>query len=79
MAIFKKENPASCENYRPISLLAIGYKVFATILLRKLKTAGANARVGPHNSVFELAEVVQMLCLLQSVCWNELALQKMVR
>ena len=31
---------------------------------------------GPHNSGIELAEVVQMLCLLQGACWNEFALQR---
>ena len=34
---------------------------------------------GPHNSVFELADVVQMPCLLQGACWKEPALQNMVR
>ena len=51
-AIFKKGDPASCENYRPISLLAIGYKLFATILLRRLKDAGADARIWPTQFGF---------------------------
>ena len=51
-AIFKKGDPASCENYRPISLLAIGYNLFATILLRRLKPAGADARIWPTQFGF---------------------------
>ena len=45
-------DPASCENYRPISFLAIGYKLFATILLRRLKDAGADARIWPTQFGF---------------------------
>ena len=43
--IFKKGDPALCENYRPITLLAVGYKLLASILLRRLKDAGAEDRI----------------------------------
>ena len=38
--LFKKGDPAECENYRPISISSIGYKLFAAILLQRLKQAG---------------------------------------
>ena len=44
-AIFKKGDVSSCDNYRPISLLPIGHKLFASVLLRRLKAAGAERRV----------------------------------
>eukprot|EP00959_Pyramimonas_sp_CCMP1952_P109559 2291834-Pyramimonas_sp.AAC.1 len=43
--IYKKGDPAECDNYRPISLLPIGYKMFAIVLLRRLKHAGAEDRI----------------------------------
>ena len=44
-SIFKKGDPSSCDNYRPISLLNIAYKMFAAILLNRLRDAGADERL----------------------------------
>ena len=43
--LFKKGDPADCGNYRPISLLCVGYKLLAAILLDRLKDAGAESRL----------------------------------
>ena len=43
--IYKNGDPASCDNYRPISLVSVLYKVYAKILLNRLKAAGAEARL----------------------------------
>ena len=43
--LFKKGDPSECCNYRPICLVAVGYKIFAMILLKRLKAAGAENKV----------------------------------
>ena len=40
-----KGNTADCANYRPISLLPIGYELYAMVLLARLKNAGAEQRI----------------------------------
>ena len=42
---FKKGDLGDCSNYRPISLICVGYKIFANILLDRLKKAGAEERI----------------------------------
>ena len=43
--LYKKGDPSNCANYRPISLLCVGYKVLAFIVLCWLKHAGAESRI----------------------------------
>ena len=43
--IFKKGDPSNCGNYRPITLLCIGYKIIVSILLRRLKQRRAENKV----------------------------------
>jgi hypothetical protein len=43
--LYKKGDSAVCDKYRPISLLAIGYKVLAILLLNRLKAAGAEEHI----------------------------------
>ena len=68
--LFKKGDPAMPENYRPISLLAIGYKVFAALLLHRLRLAGAEQRiistqygfrkgVGTRDTIFVLRRLLE--------------------
>ena len=45
VTIFKKGDPALCENYRPISLLTIGYKIFALLLLHRLQDGQFETRI----------------------------------
>ena len=50
--IYKKGDPANCDNYRPICLLAGAYKVFAMVLLNRLLDAGADSRLSPSQYGF---------------------------
>ena len=43
--LFKIGDPSNCANYRPISLLCIGYKIVAAILLQRLKKGGAEKNI----------------------------------
>ena len=52
-AIFKKGDPAQCGNYRPISLLNLGYKVFAALLLQRLKSGGVDKHLWPTQFGFK--------------------------
>ena len=45
LALFKKGDIGDCNNYRPICLISVGYKLYASILLARIKEAGADQRI----------------------------------
>ena len=51
-SIFKEGDPADCANYQPISLLNIGYKIFAANLLDRLRRESAEERLWPSQFGF---------------------------
>lgn len=50
--IYKKWAVDQCENYRPISLLNLGYKIFASLVQRRLVQAGAEDRLSSSQFGF---------------------------
>ena len=52
VSIFKKGNAELLSNYRPISLLQVSYKIFAAIILQRLKDGGAEQRIWPTQFGF---------------------------
>ena len=51
-AIFKKGDVHECSNYRPISLLSSSYKLFALILLNRLRKANVDEFIWPTQFGF---------------------------
>ena len=45
MALFKKVDLGGCSNDRPISVINVGYKLYAHILLGRLKDTGAESKL----------------------------------
>ena len=50
--IFKKGDPASCENYRPICVLSIAYKLLSIMLKERLLDAGVDKLLWPSQYGF---------------------------
>ena len=57
--IHKKGRTDDCQNYRPISLLAVGYKVFAALLHQRLVEAGAEGRLSSYQFGFRSGHSTQ--------------------
>ena len=83
--IFKKSDPALPENYRPICLVQIGYKLFAMVMLQRLKRAGAENKLWPTqfgfrsghgtiDAIFAARRVVEQAWLTQQGQCSLLAL-----
>ena len=51
--VFKKEDPTLCDTYRPISLLRVGYKIFSTIILERLRNGRAQKHIWPTQFGFQ--------------------------
>ena len=67
----KSREPALCENYCPISLLSIGYKVFAAVLHGRLVGAGAEVRIwttqfGFHSKAGALFAAIRLADLART-------------
>ena len=50
--IFKKGDPADCDNYRPISLITVAEKLFASMIKQRMIDAGADAVLWPSQFGF---------------------------
>ena len=57
----------SCENYRPVSVLAAGYTFYASFLLCKLLGAGAEDRMWTTQMGFQATGVLGMQFLLHNL------------
>ena len=52
-AIFKKGDQLLCSNFRPISLLSTGYKLFALVLLNRLRAYNIDRYLWPSQFGFK--------------------------
>ena len=51
--IFKKGDPSLCGNYCPISFLNLGYRIFASLILGRLKEGGVDDILWPTQYGFK--------------------------
>ena len=65
-AIYKKGRPDLPENYRPICLLSLGYKIYASLVKNRLLEAGADRRLSTHQFGFRQGRSTQdAICILR--------------
>ena len=71
--VFKKGDPAECDNYRPISILSIAYKIFAAMLKNRLVEArvqdalwstqfGFRPGCGTEDAIFVARRQIEIAC-----------------
>ena len=71
--VFKKGDPAECDNYRPISILSIAYKIFAAMLKNRLLEArvqdalwstqfGFRPGCGTEDAIFVARRHIEIAC-----------------
>ena len=84
-AIHKKGDVENCDNYRPISSVCVAYKLFATLLLARLKSAGAEGRLthtqfgfrsgrGTNDAIFQVRRRIDLALAQKHGCIGLLAL-----
>ena len=77
-AIFKKGDASLCANYRPISLLDLGYKIFGALVLQRLKDGKVDAYIYGQRSLGSKRALGQLMrFLLPDGFWRELGTQRM--
>ena len=79
-AIFKKGHASLCANYRQISLLKLGYKIFVALVLQRLKDGKVDAYIyiyGQRSLGSKRALGQLMRFLLPDGFWRELGTQRM--
>lgn len=70
--LFKKGGPSLCDNYRPISFISVGCKLFANVLLERLRPAGAEERLwktqfgfkrqrGTNDALFVVRRILEQI------------------
>ena len=65
-SIYKKGNVELPENYRPISLLSLGYKIFAALVGKRLLDAGVEQRPSKYQLSFRSGRSTQdAICILR--------------
>ena len=57
----QKRDVAKCENYMPISLVNVGYKIFAAVLLNRRKDSGAEQRFKSKHGTADAIFLVRRL------------------
>jgi hypothetical protein len=71
--IYKKGDRLQCKSYRPITLLNVAYKIFATILCNKLSEI-MEGKLGEYKTVFRpnksTVDNIFILCQMYEKCYK---------